>query len=148
MSSNYLRLMRDGELEKESGSEPKGREKGDVIGWRATSMDYPYIFEIKVEEGIIIILIDTCNECVCVVHNPTCDDLFVRRFHDIPHLLGYLETNCSDSGKYVFKISGNRCCAYVHRRDLIDVLVRCMAKMPHYARPYYSKDEVDQPDRS
>jgi hypothetical protein len=140
MSSDYLKLVRDGELEKENGNESREREKGDVIAWRATSVDYPYIFEIKVEENITIILIDTCTECVFIVHNPTYDDLFVKRFRDIPHLLSYLETHCSDSGKYVFKISDNRCSVYVHRRDLIDTLVRCMAKMLHYAKPFYSKD--------
>jgi len=127
MSLNYLRPGKE-------------RTKGDVIDWSVLSTRDPFVFEIKVEENITIILIDTCTECVFIVHNPTCDDLFIKRFCDIPHLLSYLETHCSDSGKYVFKISDNRCSVYVHRRDLIDTLVRCMAKMLHYAKPFYSKD--------
>jgi len=138
MSLNYLEPGRDGKKE---------RMKGDVIDWSVLSTRDPFVFEIKVEENVTIILVDTFTECVLIVHNPWHAHLFVKRFSDMPQLLGYLEC-CSDSGKYVLKDPENDCGAYVHRRDLIDVLVRCMAKMPHYAKPYYSKDEVDQPDRS
>jgi len=46
---------------------------------------------------------------------------------------------------YVLTVSGKHE-VYINRRDLIDVLVKCMVKMPHYASPYYSKD-VEQPER-
>lgn len=117
----------------------ESRERS-VITWEALSTNDPYIFEIKIEDGITIILVDTCTECVIIVHDPMCNDLLVKRFCDIPHLLCYLEKCCSDSEKYVLKIYGKHD-VYVHRRDLIDALVRCMTVMPHYARPYYSKDE-------
>jgi hypothetical protein len=140
MNSNFLELVRDGDSEKKDDDVSRRREKGDVISWRASSMDHPYIFEIKVDEGITIILIDTCTETVLIVHNPWHADLFVMRFRGMTQLLGYLETCCSDSGKYVFKDPEYDCGAYVHRRDLLDVLVMCMAKIPHYTKPFV-KDE-------
>ena len=111
-----------------------------VIRWRVLSASDPYVFEIKLEGGNTIILVDVCTECVLIVYNPTCDDLLVKRFCDMPHLLCYLEKCCSDNGKYVFKLHGKHD-VYAHRHNLIDVLIRCMTEMPHYARPYYSKDE-------
>jgi len=120
---------------------PKRLEKGSVIRWGALSSVDPYIFEIKVEEDITIILIDTFAECVLIVQNPWHAHLFVERFSDVPQLLGYLETCCSDSGKYVLKDPENNCGAYVDRLGLIDVLVRCMAMIPHYAKPFTKEEE-------
>jgi len=139
MNPDYLELVRDDESEKRDDDGSRRREKGDIVGWKASSMDHPYIFEIKAEEGITIILIDTCTECVIIVHNPWHADLFIERFRGMTQLLGYLEC-CSDNGKYVLKDTENGCGAYVHRRDLLDVLVRCMAMIPHYVKPYVSEE--------
>ena len=116
--------------------------KGDVTDWSVLSTRDPFVFEIKIENGITIILIDTCGECVFVVHSITCNDLFVKRFTGIPQLLGYLETQ-----GYVLMTSDKHE-VYINRCDLIDVLVKCMVKIPHYASPYYRKDDVEPPDRS
>jgi len=125
----------------------KERVKGDVIDWSVLSTRDPFVFEIKIEEGVTIILADTYGECVFIVHSPTCNDLFVKRFTKIPHLLGYLETCCLHGEGYALTVSGKHE-VYINRRDLIDVLVKCMVKMPHYASPYYNKDEIDQPNKS
>jgi len=122
------------------------KTKGDVTDWSVLSTRDPFVFEIKIEWGVTVILIDTCGECVFVVHSLTHNDFFVKRFTNIPQLLGYLETHCLYSGGYVLMIS-DKYEVYINRRDLIDVLVKCMVKMPHYASPYYSKDEVEQPER-
>jgi len=125
-----------------------GEEKtrGDVIDWSVLSTRDPFVFEIKIEKGVTIILIDTYGECVFTVHDLTCDDLFIKRFVNIPHLLSYLETRCLHGKGYALTTSGKHE-VYINRRDLIDVLVKCMVKMPHYASPYYNKDEVEQPER-
>jgi len=125
----------------------KERVKGDVIDWSVLSTRDPFVFEIKIEDGVTIIFIDTYGECVFTVHNLACNDLFVKRFTKIPHLIGYLETRCLHGEGYVLTISDKHE-VYINRRDLIDVLVKCMVKMPHYASPYYNKDEVDQPNKS
>jgi len=123
------------------------KTKGDVTDWSVLSTRDPFVFEIKIEWGVTIILIDTYGECVFIVHTVMCNDLFVKRFNGIPHLLGYLETRCLDGEGYIVVIP-DKYEVYINRRDLIDVLVKCMTKMPHYASPYYNKDEVEQPERS
>jgi len=132
MNPNYLELVRGGGLEKGNNDGSKRREKGDIIGWRTLSTNDPYIFEIYVEWGITIILVDTCTECVLIAHNPWYAFLFVMRFRGIPELLSYLEAHCSDCDRYVLEDPVHGYVAYVHRRDLIDVLVRCMTKTSRY----------------
>ena len=124
----------------------KDKKKGDVIDWSVLSTRDPFVFEIRIMQGITIILIDSYGECVFAVHNHLHNEFFVKRFINIPHLLGYLETRCLRDNGYVLTISKDHE-VYINRRDLIDVLVKCMVKMPHYASPYYSKDEVEQPER-
>ena len=119
------------------------KTKGDVTDWSVLSVRDPFVFEIKIKEDVTIILVDTYGECVFIIRSPECNDLFVKRFTKITHLLGYLETRCLRGEGYVLTVSGKHE-VYINRRDLIDVLVRCMVKIPHYASPYYNKEEVEQ----
>jgi len=122
MSSDSLKLVKS----------EKKRERGDVIGWKVLSEDYVYIFKIDVAEGITITLIDTCIGGIMIAHNPWFAYPFIKRFNSIPQLLVYLETHCLYYDQYMLSDPKHGDVAHVNRRDLIDVLVRCMARMPYY----------------
>lgn len=124
---------RNGKPESVENDRPREPKRRDVVRWWASSAGDSNIFEIKVEGNITIILIDTRTGCVFIAYNPRHDQWFVRLFSGMPQLLSYLEIYCSDGEKYVLKDPEYDSGAYIHRRDLLDILVKCMAKIPRYS---------------